>query len=252
MGFIIAKTILYLALPPAGPLILAAAGFLVLRRCRGLGRFLIASGFILLYLLSINPVSNALLKPLETSAPPWKNEKVRADAIVVLGGGVKDLSWLKLPSEPSCSALERVVLAVRLYRALHVPLVFVGGNGDPARTTTPEADVLAHAARALGVPARDIRIENKSKNTIEGARALKDIISGKRLVLVTSAFHMKRSSALFAKQGFTVFPAPAGYKREEQSFSLYSFLPRAGNLDSSSTAIAEYLSLFWHTLKRDI
>jgi uncharacterized SAM-binding protein YcdF (DUF218 family) len=248
MGFATAKTILYLLLPPASLLIIMALGFLVIGFLRGLGRSLIAVGFILLYLFSIGPVSDALLKPLETSSPPWKDGQVKADAIVVLGGGVRDLSWLERPSVPSCSSLERVVMGIMLYRGLHLPVVLMGGNGDPSRAVVPDADAMARTAHGLGVPARDVMVENKSRNTLESARALKSMIKGRRIILVTSAFHMKRASAMFAKQGFHVAPAPAGYRHERKKLSFYSFIPHAGNLADSSAALSEYVSLFWYSM----
>ncbi len=248
MGFIAAKIILYVITPPAGPLILMALGFLIMRFRRGLGGFLVAAGFILLYGLSIGPVSEALLKPLERGPGASKDSGVRADAIVVLGGGVRDRSWLGLPAEPSCPSLERVVTAVRLHRKLHRPLVFMGGNGDPSRVVTPDADAMARSARELGVPAGDIIVENKSRNTLEGAKSLKGLITGDAIVLVTSAYHMKRASAMFEKQGFRTLPAPAGYRYEHRTFSFYSFIPRAGYLVDSSTAISEYISLLWYSL----
>ena len=252
MSFEVVKTLSMLFLPPAGLFIMMAAGFLILGFLRNLGKFLIAAGFILLYALSIGPVSEALLKPLETSAPPFAEKQVHVDAVIVLGGGVRDLSWLELPSQPSCTSLDRIVLGVSLYRKLHVPLVLVGGNGDPSRIKDGDADAMEHAALALGVPAKDIRVENKSKNTLEGAKALRKIITGKKLLLVTSAYHMKRAQAMFVKQGYTVLPAPAGYLEERTELSFYSFIPHSDALSASSMAIREYLSLIWYALHGDI
>ncbi len=248
MSFPIAKTVLLLILPPAGPIIFMVLGFLVIRLSRCVGRFLISAGFITLYLLSISPVSDALLKPLETGAPPLKDEKIKADAIVVLGGGGVDLSWLAQPAEPSYTSLKRVAKGIMVYRDLHLPLVLVGGNGDPSRTAAPDADAMARTARALGVPSKDIVIENKSRNTLEGARSLKSVIKGKRIILVTSAYHMKRATSLFKKQGFYVVAAPAGYMREENKLSPYSFIPESGNLVASSMALTEYAGMFWYAV----
>lgn len=251
MEFIFLKTALYLILPPASLVIIMALGFLVGSR-HALGRFLIAVGFLLLYLLSISPVSDALLKPLETSFPPWKDGPAKADAIVVLGGGVRDLTWLKQPFEPSCFSQERVVRGTTIYRKHRLPLVFMGGNGDPSRTAGPEADAMARTALELGVPARDVKVENRSRNTLESAKELKGMINGRDIILVTSAFHLKRASALFKKQGFRVMPAPAGYRCEQKKLTFFSFIPHAGNLADSSTAVYEYACLLWYSLNKTI
>ncbi len=251
MGFVIAKTALFLLLPPASPLILMGAGFLIVRSCRDCGKVLIATGFFLLYALSINPMADALLKPLESGFPSLHG-RVKADAIVALGGGVTDLSWTDQPNEPSCSSLERVVGAVALYKRQRLPVVFLGGSGDPSRPELREAEAMARAAVNLGVGRRDIVTENKSRDTAENARLLKSLIKGDTIVLVTSAAHLKRASALFSKQGFHVVPAPCGYRYEQRTYTAFSFLPRAGALESSSAALHEYLAFLWLTLNRAI
>jgi uncharacterized SAM-binding protein YcdF (DUF218 family) len=248
MSFIIAKILLSLMLPPASLILLMAAGFLTIKFKRVLGGLLIVSGFLLLYLLSINPVSDFLLKPLERSTPPVHEKRGQADAIVVLGGGVRDLSWLELEPQPSATSIERLVAGVRLYKELHIPLVIIGGNGNPFQQEIKEAEAMGRIAVALGVPVKDIIVENAPRNTLESARAAKKLIKGNRIILVTSAYHMKRSSAMFRKQGFDVAQASAGYRTEQQGLSLYSCIPRAGSLHDSSAALAEFLGLFWYTI----
>ena len=248
MFFSASKILMALILPPASLAILMAAGFVLIKFRRMLGRFLILSSFVLLYLLSISPVSDFLLRPLEKGAARENAEQEKADAIVVLAGGVRDLSWLHLESQPSEMSIERLVAGVKLYRDMHVPLVFIGGNGNPFEQGVKEAEAMGRVARGIGVPEKDIITENAPRNTLESAIAAKKLIKGKRVILVTSAYHMKRSSAMFRKQGFDVAPSPAGYKSEQGGLSLYSCIPRAGSLDDSSAALAEYLSLLWYTM----
>ncbi len=252
MDFISAKTILTLFTPPAFLIIAIGAGFLMLLFCRLFGKILIVSGFLLLYLLSLSPVAELLLKPLETNAAERLRKDTRADAIVVLSGGVKDLSWLELPPEPSSTSLERVVKGVTVYRVLQLPLVLAGGNAEPDGKAGPEADAMARVARDLGVPSKNIIAENKSRNTIESARALKGLLKGRRIVLITSAFHLKRATAMFRKQGFTVTPISASYLYQQRSLSFNSFIPEASSLSASSTAISEYIKLFWYSVTGDM
>jgi uncharacterized SAM-binding protein YcdF (DUF218 family) len=248
MGFSMAKILMSLILPPASLAILMAAGFVIVMFRRVLGRFLIVTSFLLLYLLSISPVSDFLLKPLEKSAAHDNAMHEKADAIVVLGGGVRDLSWLELESQPSEMSLERLVAGVKLYKELHIPLVIIGGNGNPFEQGVKEAATMGRIATGIGVPDKDIITENTPRNTLESASVAKKVIKGNSIILVTSAFHMKRSSAMFRKQGFDVMTAPTGYKSEQRRPSLYSCIPRAGSLNDSSAALAEYLSLFWYTM----
>ena len=246
MGFIITKVLLFLLLPPASLLVLILAGLILLRRHRNAGRALVAAGIALLYLLSLGPVSDGLIRPLEAAYRPLDSAGIKADVVVVLSGGVNDLSWIPAGSEPSSSSLQRLVEGMRLARNLRIPLVVSGGSGALAPTEAREADAMAALAVKLGYPRGDLVIENRSRNTWENAEQVKGLVSGRTIILVTSAFHLKRAAGMFRKQGFSVIPAPAAYKSASRPFSITALLPRTGALDTSSTALAEYLSLAWY------
>jgi len=252
MFFVISKVLLMLILPPAGLLILMAAGFAIVKSHRLTGRLLIASGFLLLYLLSISPVSDALIKPLETSYPPLKGKVINADAIVVLGGGVMDLSWLGLEPMPGGTSLERLIYGITLSRRLHLPVVISGGSGNPQNPAVSEAEALRRTASDIGISTRDMVLEGKSRNTLENARAVRNIVKGKRIILVTSASHMRRASAMFRAQGFDVVAAPTNYVSEQLRITQFSWIPRLHSLGVSSSALYEYLSLAWYGIKGDL
>jgi len=252
MFFVLSKVLLYLILPPSCIIILMAVGFVIVKQKRVVGWGLIVFGFLLLYGLSTGPGINALIVPLETSHPPLKDGTVHADAIVVLTGGVSDLAWIGLEPEPSDISLERLVKGVMLYRALRRTLIIAGGSGSLIHSEISEADAMSRAALDLGVPAQDMVIENKSRNTLESARAVRGLLKGNRIILVTSAYHMKRSVALFKKQGFDVVPAPTGYLAMDRPVSLYAFIPSAVGLSTSAVALSEHISFAWYSMKGDL
>ena len=251
MDFIITKTLLLL-LPPTSILALMFLGFLLMRSHRFLGRLLITAAFLLLYGLSISPVSDALISPLEADFRPLDVKSIEADVIVVLGGGVVDRSSLGLDPVPNSQSIERVVAAVKLYRALHIPIVITGGAGDPARPLLSDAAPMARLALDLGVPGKDLTVDNTSFNTLASARNMKAVLAGKRVVLVTSAYHLRRSAAMFRKQGLVVLPQPAGFLSGQRDRSFYAAIPRLDYLDISSTALSERLSLTWYGLGKDL
>jgi uncharacterized SAM-binding protein YcdF (DUF218 family) len=248
MGFIVAKIVQSLLLPPASILLLMLAGVFVMRRYRTAGRSLIVLGMVLLYLLSLPAGTDMLLRPLESAYPPFAGEDIKADAVVVLTGGVRDLSWIPASPAPDEQSLDRLVTGIQIAAARHRPLVISGGTGAIAPTAVREADAMADTAIKLGFPPRDIIIENRSRNTMESAEAVAALIPGRVVILVTSAYHMKRSIAMFRKHGFSPIAAPAGYHLRSRTASLSNLIPRAGNLEASSNALAEYLSLAWYSL----
>ncbi len=249
MSFVVAKIALALVLPPSGMLLLLAAGLFLLRRHPHTGRALIGLGVILLYAASLPVVADMLIRPLELYAPPFSGTRERVDAVVVLGSGVRDLSWVPAPAAPTGTALERLVAGIEISRNLKAPLVISGGTGEMGDSRAREADALADAAVRLGFPRGSILVENSSRNTFENAEAVSTIVSGRTIVLVTSAFHMRRATEMFRKRGFSVIPAPAAYRARSRTTSWTSLIPHASDLESSAAAISERLSLFWYSMQ---
>jgi uncharacterized SAM-binding protein YcdF (DUF218 family) len=247
--FVLSRIIQALVLPPASLLLLMAAGAVLYRRQRTAGRSLLALGALLLYILSLPLTADLLMQPLENYAQPLDSREVRADAVVVLGSGVVDLSWVPAPAQPSDTALARAVAGIVLAKRLNIPLILSGGSGEIAPGSAREADALADLTLQLGLPREQIKIEPLSRNTEENASLVRTLLPGDRIVLVTSAFHMRRAAACFRKQGFTVIPAPTAYYTGTRSSSFSNLLPRADDLSTSSLALSEYLSTTWYRIR---
>lgn len=246
MSALFTRTLQMLVLPPASILLLMLLGFLLVWSHRILGRLLVAAGFLLLYGLSLNPVSDLLIAPLEEGYRPVDTRIVKADVIVVLGGGARGLPRLGLEPEPGEKSLQRLVAALKLHRSLHIPIVCTGGPGDPAQPQVSDSLVMARTLMELGIPKDQVRVDAASPNTIASARAMKQLLAGKRIILVTSAFHLKRALALFRAQGLDVIPEPCGYLSGQLDRSFYAFIPRMDYLSTSTTALSERIAYAWY------
>jgi uncharacterized SAM-binding protein YcdF (DUF218 family) len=145
--------------------------------------------------------------------------------------------------------LSRAVAGILLAKQFGIPVVFSGGSGDIAPGQAREADALADLAMRIGLPREQIKIEAVSRNTEENAALVRSLLPGDRIVLVTSAFHMRRASACFKKQGFMVLSAPTAYLTGARTPSLSNLLPRADHLSTSSLALSEYLSTTWYRVR---
>ena len=236
-----------LLLPPGiFVLLLLAVSFRSLARRRwepGILAFLLAA---VLYALSIGPVADRLLGGLEAGyAIPAEPE---GDVIVLLGGGVNggapDLTGAGFPSE---EMLPRIVTAVRLQRRLGIPVVVSGGK--VFGHTAAEAPVVGRVLADLGVPPGKIVLEGRSRDTAENARHTKGVLEGmgvRRPLLVTSAFHMRRSVLSFGKAGVAVTPVPSGFRTWiGKPTGWTDWLPSAATLLRSTIALREYLALAW-------
>lgn len=127
---------------------------------------------------------------------------------------------------------DRVVHTVELYKMGIIKKIMIsGGSGRLITVARSEADDLFKAMKLMGVPEQDIAIENESRNTYESAvnvkKLLKDEPVGEYL-LITSAFHLRRSKACFRKAGFEVDVFSTDFYTHPRYFTPDVFLiPRA-------------------------
>ena len=89
------------------------------------------------------------------------------------------------------------------------------------------------------------------ENTADEAVAVKELINpSKRIILVTSAYHMYRAKKLFEKQGFHVISYKVDYKTPgETVLTIMDFLPSAGNIGITETRIREIIGRIIYLIK---
>lgn len=85
-------------------------------------------------------------------------------------------------------------------------------------------------------------------NTADEAVAVKELISpNKRIILVTSAFHLYRAKRLFEKQGFEVITLKVDFKsRWNNQVMFMDFLPSAINLELTEIGIREIIGRLYY------
>lgn len=254
MTFWIKKIVLLFAAPlPLAMLLLAAALVLLWtgRRHR-LGLWLATASFVLLVLFGFWPLPSGAMWQLERTYPalltPEAGVARPPEVIVVLGGGVSDDHGIPPHDRLSWSALSRVVEGVRLARSFpEARLLFMGGS---VTNDEPEAAVMRRVARDLGVAAERIDVETASRDTDDQARHAGRTLAGRRVVLVTSAFHMPRALALFEAHGLAPVPAPTGYFVDEESgVDLWDFAPSGADLELSQLVMKEWLGRAWMAVR---
>jgi len=246
--FLLKKLLAALILPPAGPVLLALFGLWLTgsanRRRRIGGRWLAGLSLFSLLILSLPPVGNALMAPLETYPPVTGEQLRRAQAIVVLGGGAYYAPEYG-GDTVGATTLERLRYAARLARATKLPLLVTGGAPFGG---TPEAESMREAlAVDFGLKAR--WVETGSRDTAENASLSAPLLKAAgiaRIALVSHAWHLPRAVPLFEKQGFEVIPAPVGFSSGSPTMPA-DFLP--GSLGQSRDALNEYLGQLYNRLK---
>lgn len=206
----------------------------------------------LLYIISTPIFSSNFFKLVEGSKYRMPIMSIdNADAIVVLSGmleinEVGDSTFIEW-GDP-----DRFFGGIAIFKAGKAQkLVFTGGKMPWDKTKKTEGGVLKEYAIINGIPAEKIFITKDVENTAEEAVAVKEILSPKkRIILVTSAFHMYRAKRLFEKQGFQVIPFKVDYKTSRKSQKKFmDFLPSANSLELSETGIREIIGGLFYLIK---
>ena len=130
-------------------------------------------------------------------------------------------------------------------------LVFTGGKMPWNKAKKTEGEVLRDYAISNGIATEKILITKDVENTADEAVAVRELISpSKRIILVTSAFHMYRAKRLFEKEGFEVIPYKVDYKAAENlKVTVMDFLPSAGNLGMTETGVREIIGRLFYLIK---
>ena len=237
-----------LVLPPTGLLLISLAGLAIRRRFPRAGIGMAWTGLILLLLLSIPVVSLFLVGTLDRSPAFDIAHAPEAQAIVILGGGVRHDAPEYGGDTIAELTLERVRYGARLARLTHLPVLVTGGvvlRGEPESRLM--RDVLE---REFGVNVR--WMEERSRNTHENAVFSAQILKKagvSSVVLVAHSFDMPRARAEFAGAGITTLAAPTGIPAYE-SDTLFDFLPSFGGLRLSYYAIYEIVANFVRVVGR--
>jgi uncharacterized SAM-binding protein YcdF (DUF218 family) len=163
--------------------------------CRVLGLV----GVVLFLAFAYTPLPNLLAQRLAT---PSRLEK--AEAIVVLGSNVSENGVLESDS------LRRAIQGIVLQRKGLAPLLVLSGTAPKKGLT--EAKVRAELAREIGISSDAILTEEGARTTREEAIRIGALLRARqvrRVLLVTSPYHMLRAQRLFERAGFEVLPATA-------------------------------------------
>lgn len=231
--FFIKKLITSLILPPGILIVIFIIIFFLAQKKYFIRWFSISVAFFI-YLLSIEPMSDLLLHQLEKefSIP----QKIEGEAIVILGGGTYISGAL------SEDTINRLLTGYALHKKTKLPIILSGGNIEGKLT---DSKAMHNTLQEIGVEGKYLIEENKSRDTHENAFYTFEICKKrgfKKIILVTSGYHMKRAVKNFNKTGMEVLPYPADSKFSG-TYNKYSFLPKLGTFNISIKVIREFIAL---------
>jgi uncharacterized SAM-binding protein YcdF (DUF218 family) len=178
-----------------------------------------------------------------------------ADAIVVLSGMLVDPPG-DLQLHEFGEGVDRFEAGLALLAAEKAPqLIFTAGWVPWQPSALPEGDVLAHLAVERGVPRDRIYVTGRVSNTADEAQEVAAHLlraktgEDQTIILVTSAFHMRRALLLFEQAGLTVVAYPVDFRVSEgRKFSLLDLVPTATSLAQTETALRELYGYWFYRL----
>ncbi len=218
MFFVLSKTISFV-LKPLGILFLLAILSLITKNHTKKKR-LIGVFLVLLYFFSCPAILNKFIKAYEFPTSQIQNTKKYTYGVLLTGGLINE-------SKSQDSALflgpqgDRLWQTVELYRAKKIQKIIISGGDGYDRKKENHATENDKAREFLiktGVYVGDILQEKDAVNTYENAKFTKKLLlpQTEKVLVITSAFHLKRALACFKKQkiyadGFATTPISENY-----------------------------------------
>lgn len=218
-------------------------------------RWPVVLAILLLYAGSTPFVGGHLLGWMETRYPAIALAKVEpADAVVVLGG------ILGPRAEPGFSpnwtdTVERFDAGVALLQAGKAGrLVFTGARFTEAKDSATEGEALRQLAVARGIAPESILVTRDIANTATEAAAVADMMREyhwRRIILVTTGWHMPRSAYLFRKAGVDCILFPVDFRFDPaRATAAIDFVPKGEAWQMTETALRELYGNAFYRLFR--
>jgi uncharacterized SAM-binding protein YcdF (DUF218 family) len=250
MFFILSKTLFYLALP----LLWIVAFFLFAwftKNNKRKNQFF-KIGLITLLFFSNRFIQNEAISAWETKFVKFSDVK-NYDLGIVLTG-VTNPRITPRDRVNFDKGADRVLHTVQLYKAGKLKKILItGGSGLLLGDTISEAEDLAKVFLLSGVPKKDLILEKKSVNTRENALFTKQILDQSNIhgsyLLITSAFHMRRSKMCFNKVGLNPDIYPVDFYSDQRKFTPdVLFLPNEVALSKWPILIHEILGTLMYKI----
>ena len=227
-------------LPPVGLLLIVLGGLFLVGRHPRTGRAIATIAVVYLLALSTPIVSYKLSQLLDTAPSLDLNKAVDAQAIVILGSGVRRHAVEYGGDTLSGSTLERVRYGAGIAKHTGLPVLVTGGfppgGGGEGRAMRKSLEGGVGVGGSWG--------EGESKNTHDSAKIFCAILAQdkiNRVALVTHGPHMPRATMEFVASGLSVIAAPTEIPSGDLEWPL-DYLPSVSGLQGSYIVCHELLA----------
>ena len=214
-------------------------------------RKIIIACFASLFIFSLPIISNSLNLYLQKDYSPKHIATInQADAIVVLSGMVSIVKTGEKLKYEFGGAVDRILSGMDLFKQNKAPILILTKGKLPWQYGIPEGEFLRDFAIKFGVPKENILLTENVKNTDEEAKSVKKVlnIENAKVILVTSAFHMRRAQRIFEAADIKVIPFAVDFQNSKK-ITFIDFIPSASALSGTSNFIREIMGRTYYYLK---
>jgi len=246
MFFVLSKVLQYLVMPLTVVCVLLLLS-LVLKNQRW-KKVTFWSGLSLLLFFSNDFIANEVMRSWEIKTTAYADMRPYKLGIVLTGATIPFL-------EPDDRiyfqrGADRVTHTVQLYKlGLIEKILISGGSGRLTETEEPEASKFQRAMMLMGVDSVDILLEGETRNTHESAVEVKKLldtlnIRAEDCLLITSAFHMRRSLACYQKVGLSLTSFSTDFYSHPRHYYPDAFIvPKVEALNTWQKLIKEWVGI---------
>jgi uncharacterized SAM-binding protein YcdF (DUF218 family) len=207
---------------------------------------------VVLWGMEVSQVPALLLAGSEQQyAGSHLNVKPREQPIVVLGG-VGVASREEITGTDFESATDRLFMGLHLAREKVGTVLVLGGGMSPESGEKSDGEIQAEWVRSWKLTSMDVEALPASRNTREEAThtaALAKERKWERVILVTSAWHMKRAAATFQKAGLEVDPIACDFQGMTALNSRRYWVPQAESLVHLKLWLRETVGYAWYRVR---
>ena len=247
MFFYLSQFLSFLVMPLTVVLLFLIVGLILSKKA--LGRKLILTGLALLLFFTNQYVANYAMYLWEPEFKAISSLPKYEMAIVLTG--VTNLNKTAYDRTFFNKGADRATHAMQLYKLGKVDKILItGGQGLNPTNTNAEAELLANFMVSAGVAVNDIIIENKAVNTYQNALFAKNTLEQQGFdlesdyLLITSAFHMKRSKGCFDNVGLNTITYPVDYYASDPQLTFKGvFQPSPDALKNWHILFKEWIGL---------
>ncbi|GAB4447149.1 MAG: YdcF family protein [Bacteroidales bacterium] len=195
------------------------------------------------YIFSNSFLLDEVMRLWEKPVVTIDSQKQHYTYVVVLGGMMSYYDT-KAKQIGFNKSVDRLMQGLKiLNKGIADTLVFSGGDGSVLKSIGPEGDYIKNYLGDIAFDTSCVKVESKSQNTYENAKYSSTLIKSDKnhkILLITSAFHLRRAIGCFEKQGFVIDYYPADRISGKRKFTFdHLLIPQIEAMEKWSVLIHE-------------